>query len=120
MSTITSICRELTALLLLLAVLMLPLNSVARDLSPSATKDSCACQSLFNEPAADANQEQTAPCPGSNTGDCCDSQERGSDAAAAPLLGASRTTISDRQLFHPSAAGFTPEVYLAIVVPPES
>ena len=117
MSTITSICRELTALLLLLAVLMLPLDAVARDLSPTAAKDSCACQSLFNEPAADANKEH---CPGSNTGDCCDSQERGSDAAAAPLLGASWTTISDRQLFHSSAAGFTPEVYLAIVVPPES
>ena len=120
MSTITYICREFTALLLLLALLMLPLDSVARDLSPTGAKDSCACQSLFNESAADANQEQTDPCPGSNTGDCCDSQERSPDAAAAPLQGASRTTISDRQLFHSGAAGFTPEVYPAIVVPPES
>lgn len=105
--------RQLTALLLLAAVLFLPMESMALD--PVPAQDSCVCQLLPGDlPAGDSEEGEQG-----GAGDCCDSEERCSDAVescAARL----HLHIPAARLFYPNTRSFFPKVYLSIFVPPQS
>ncbi|HBG07440.1 MAG: hypothetical protein A2075_07430 [Geobacteraceae bacterium GWC2_58_44] len=109
----------MTAFILLVALLILPLNSLAGDLASEAERGSCACQQLWSECGADGSEERPERHPINGNDGCCDSEERGSDAAMArPVCGS--TLISARQMFRPDTKGYLPKVYLSIFVPPEN
>ncbi|KAF0215399.1 MAG: hypothetical protein FD174_4138 [Geobacteraceae bacterium] len=118
--TAFSLRKQLTVMLLLVAVLLAPLNSFAHDATSGASKDTCACQLLLPDCGTDESGDQPDHYPGNNTGDCCDSEECCPDAAEPPIFCDLRVNISGRQLFHPNINCHIPEVYLAIFVPPEN
>lgn len=112
-------CRRLPALLLLLAVLGLPLHSLALEPMPAPSQDCCICQLGLADAAADDREGNPAPPHGSGADDCCDSEERSLDAAdsiASCLIPA----ISSDRLSRPDTGSYLPRVYLSIFVPPQS
>ena len=119
MLDILSTCRRLPALLLLLAVLILPLNSLARDLTSVPSQDSCACQLVLADSPADNSEGRPDRPHNSAPGDSCDSEERSLDAADT-FVSCLDLVISANRLFHPNTGSYLPMVYLSIFVPPES
>ena len=111
--------RRLSALLLLVTVLILPLDSLAHNLTSGQAQHSCACHSLDADSPADHSDGEPERHHDSGTGDCSDSEEHGHDAAEifpfslAPLVPA-------RPLFHAGSGAYLPKVYLSIFVPPQS
>jgi len=114
-----SFCRQLAAIILLVAVLLAPLNSIAHDLNSGAMKEACACQMLQDDCTHDGNgQPDDCPCAGS--GDCCDHEECCHDSLEQSHDSGFNIYPPPMKLFHPEPARSFPEVYLAIFVPPES
>lgn len=119
MLNFASTCKKLPALLLLAAMLILPLNVFAQGSTLGAVQDSCVCQSqLPDAPAGDSNENREHH-QGVGAGDCCDSEERSSDAAGIhPSV--YTLSIAASLFFHPNPDSYLPKVYLSIFVPPES
>lgn len=113
------LCRQLTAILLLVVVLLAPFNSIAHHYAPGAMQDACACQMPHGD-AVDSNGANTEHCPDNDTGDCCDHEECCSDAIEPPSNANIVVRIPQKQFFSLNNDKKIPEVYLAIIVPPES
>lgn len=117
MLKIAATYRQLTALLLLAAVLILPIESVALDLVPA--QESCVCHVLpVDLPAGDSEEGPQGQHDGS-AGDCCDSEEHRHDVAET-CASCLQPTISANLRFYPNTSNYLPKVYLSIFVPPQS
>jgi hypothetical protein len=116
---IMSLRIKLTALLLLVTVFLVPLNSFAHTMT-SGVVDSppCACQLADCHPDERGGQPENYP--DSNGDDCCDCEGCCPDATEPPVSYNLRINISTYQHFHPYANGLFLEVYLTIFVPPEN
>ena len=112
-----SLGKQLTVVLLLVVVLLVPL--IAHDLTSGASKNTCACQLLLTDCSTDQRQDQSDPFP-ANTDHRCDCQEGGTDTAEPPVAYDMTGGFSSREAFQPSINGHIPDVYLAIFVPPEN
>ena len=112
--------KQLTAFLLLFAVLLAPINSFAHNVTSGAAQDTCAQQFVSTGCGTDDSEKQSDHCPGNNAADHCDSMDCCPDAAEPPFLCVLRVSIPERQLSLSLNNGHLPEVYLAIFVPPES
>jgi hypothetical protein len=115
-----SIRKQLTAILLLVAVLWAPLNSLDHDATSEASKETCACLLWLTDCGSDRSVDQSDHFPGSSADDCSDSEECSPDAAEPAFFCNLRLNNSEKQLSHPNTHGHIPEVYLAIFVPPEN
>jgi hypothetical protein len=114
-----SFCRQLAAIILLVAVLLVPLTSLAHDLDSGVMKDTCACQLLHDGCTPDTSgQSSDGPC--KDSGGCCDHEECCHESAEPPCATVMQVSPSALKLFRPYSAGAIPKVYLAIFVPPES
>jgi hypothetical protein len=113
-------CRQLTAIILLLVTLLAPLNSIAHDYASGAVQDTCICQLLSGDFGEESNDGQPGNNPCNNSGDCCDHEECCPDVMELPCSSEVKRFGSQKKVFHPNIDTFTPEVYLAIFVPPES
>lgn len=109
--------KNLTVILLLVAVLLAPFNSFAPDAASGAATDPCACHLLLTDCCAD---EKGDHCPGNNSGGGCGCEEACADAAEQPLCHELRVHITVRPLSLPSATTHISKVYLTIFVPPQS
>lgn len=109
--------KQLMAFLLAVAVLLVPLHSVAQDVS-SATQGACACQMMAADSNVDSSGQQPDQCP-DDAGCCCDSEECGQEATEPPFACDVKANSSVKQLFSPDSHNHIPTVYLAIFVPPE-
>jgi hypothetical protein len=114
-----SFFRQLTALLLLVTVLLVPLASLAHDLESGAMKAACAGQMLQDEETHDGTGPPVA-CPGAGPGDYCEHEECFEDALEPPCASGLTLYPAPMQVFHLNPARALPKVYLAIFVPPES
>lgn len=122
MLKIVATYRQLTALLLLAAALILPIESVALDLAP--VQESCVCHVLPADlPAGDSEEGPRGQHDGGTgdcgAGDCCDSEEHRHDAAET-CASCLKLHISANLLFYPNTSNYLPKVYLSIFVPPQS
>lgn len=115
-----SFCKQLTALLLLVAVLLVPINSFAHDVTSGAFKDTCACQLLPADCGTDERDAQPDHYPDNGADDCCDSDKGCPDTADSPILCDVKVIFSVKQLFDSTTKSYPPKVFLAIVVPPEN
>jgi hypothetical protein len=113
-------CRQLTAIILLVVTLLAPLNSIAHDYASGAVQDTCFCQLLSGNLGGVSNEGQPENNPCNNSGDCCDHEEFCPDVMELPCSSEVKRVGSQKKLFHRHIDTFTPEVYLAIFVPPES
>lgn len=115
---IMTLRTQLTAVLLLVAVFLAPLNSFAAEGIP-AIQSACDCHLL---PADCGTERGDLPDhkPANTTDDCCDCEEAAADAGELQLVRDMKVNISARQLSRPKTTGHTPTVYLTIFVPPES
>lgn len=111
--------KQMMAFLLVVAVLLVPLNSVAHDVASGTAQDPCVCQMMTTDCRTDEPGKQSGQYPGDNAGDCCDSKECCPDATEPPVAGDVRANISGKQLFHTYANIPIPKVCFAIFVPPE-
>jgi hypothetical protein len=112
--------KELNAFLLILVVLLVPINSFARDVTSVVVQGTCTQQFVSTGCSTDDSEKQSDHCPGNNAADHCDSIDSCPDAAEQPILCVLRVSIPERQLSLSLNNGPLPEVYLAIFVPPES
>jgi hypothetical protein len=112
-----SLRKQLAAFLLLVAVLLAPLSSIAHD-AASAAADTCAC-SLMLDDAGSCTLDRSDGGPEDGGQDCCDCEDHCTQAAELLFFGYLSVYIPDKQLFHPVTQVLIPEVYLAIVVPPQ-
>lgn len=112
--------KNLTVILLLVAVLLAPVNSFALDAAFGAATDPCACHLLLTDCCEDEKGGQQNHCPGNSADGCCDCEEACADAAEQPLYNDLRVNISVRPLSLPSATNHVSKVYLTIFVPPQS
>lgn len=113
--TLTS-CRQLTAFLLLVLVLLAPYNAIAHDL---AMMETYACQVLQGECTNNGNgHSETSPC--NETQESCEHEECGQDSMESPHGTKVNASFSRKHQFPSDAANLLPEVFLAIFVPPES
>lgn len=110
--------KLLTVFVLLAAVLLVPLDSVAHDVKYEATKSSCSCH--LHDFSADEGSSQPDHSPDGQTDDCCDCEGCCPEATEPSLFCGLRITVSVTQFVHLSASSFFPKVYLTIFVPPES
>jgi len=110
--------NNLTALFLLIAVLLAPLNSFAHEVTTGAAKVPCACH--LTDCSTDGKDSQPDNYPGSNGADCCDTEECCPDATEPPASCNLSTYIPVKQHFQPHTNGHFPRVYLTIFVPPEN
>jgi hypothetical protein len=115
-----SICKQLTAILLLVAVLWAPLNSLAHDATSEASKETCDCLLWLTDCGSDRSGEESDQYPGNDAGKSCNSEESFTDAAEPAFFCNLRLNISVNQLSCANTHGHIPEVYLAIFVPPEN
>ena len=113
------IFKQLIALVIVVAVLLVPLHSVAHDVKTGAVQDFCACQLLPNDSSSGGPEEQTDHSPGNNNGDCCDSEDCNQEASEPPAACKSAILFSEKQLFYSDSSRHILSVYLAIFVPPE-
>lgn len=117
---VMSFCRQLAAIILLVAVFLAPLTSTAHSLETGMTEDSCACQMVQNDCHHESNDKQEQddmPC--DSNGDCCD-EECCHDAAEPLSMTVVNSDISILKRFHHYPGLIPPKVYLSIFVPPES
>jgi len=112
--------RQLTAMFLLAVVLLGPLNAIAHDLKSGVIQVSCICQLLSCDFGEEGTDEQPENNPCNNSGDCCDHEECSPDVMEPPCSSEVNRFGSQKKVFHPNIDTFTPDVYLAIFVPPES
>ncbi len=112
--------KYLTVLLLLVAVLLIPLNSFAHEVTSGAATGPSVCCLLLTDCSTDERGEQPDHYPGNNADDCCDCVECCPDATEPAFFCGLRSNISAKQHFHPYTNGHSPEVILAIFVPPQS
>lgn len=112
-----SLHKNLTAFLLLLVLLLGPLNSFAHEPASGASSDTCACQLLMDRSSGESGADHS---PGESSQDCCDSEECCPDGAVPPVLCDLKVNFSAEQLFLPHTKGYTPQLYFAIFVPPQS
>jgi hypothetical protein len=115
-----SLRKQMTVFLLHFALLLVPINTFAHDLTSAAFKDTCACELLATECDTDEMGDQSDHFPGSSADDCSDSEECCPDATEPANFCNLRFNISVNQLSHPNTHGHISEVYLAIFVPPEN
>lgn len=118
MLNFVSTCKKLPALLLLAAMLILPLDVSAQGFTLVGTQDSCVCQSLLPDAPAGESNESPEQHQRAGAEDCCDSEERSSDAAEIHLS-THTLSIAANLFFHPNPDSYLPKVYLSIFVPPE-
>lgn len=111
--------KRLMVFLLVVAVLLVPLHSVAHYVSSAAAQDTCACQLVTADGSVDNSGQQPDQCPGNNAGGCCDGAECGQEATEPPFACDVKINSSLKQLFSPDSHNQIPTVYLAIFVPPE-
>jgi len=107
--------KRLMAFFLVVAVLLVPLHSVAS----AAAQDTCACQMVASDDRVNNSGQQPDQCPGNNAGDCRDSEEYSQEATEAPFSCDVKVNSSVKQLVSPDSQNQIPTVYLAIFVPPE-
>ncbi len=113
-----SFCRQLAVVILLGAVFLTPLTSVAHSFENVMMEDACACHLLQNDCGQESNDNHDEiPC--NTPGDCCD-EDCCHDFAEPPFLHTMITGASSLKRFYPYSTLIPPEVYLAIFVPPES
>lgn len=105
---------------LVVAVLLVPFNSVAHDMASGTTHDSCTSLLMTIDCSVDNSGQQPDQFPFDNSGDCCDSEECGHEATEPPVTGDMSVNPSVKQLFSTYSHSHIPTVYLAIFVPPES
>jgi hypothetical protein len=114
-----SLCRQLTAIIMLIVVLLVSFNSIAHDYPSAATKDTCACKMQHGN-LHGANVEHSEQHPETGTGDSCDLEECCSDDTEPPTHADALIRIPlELQFLLPHDKRIT-QVYLAIFVPPES
>lgn len=116
-----SFCRQLAGILLLVAVLLAPLTSVAHSFENVMMEDACSCHMLQNDCHHESNdnqEEDDMPC--DSNGDCCDHEECCHDSAEPPFMHAIIADASVLKQFYPYPRQIPPKVYLDIFVPPES
>ena len=111
--------KQLVIFLLVVAVLLVPLNSVARYVASGSAQGTCACRIVTIDCSAEDPGELPDHQPGTATGDCCDSEEGCHEATEPPAACDASANISEKQLFHSDPDRYIPTVYLAIFVPPE-
>lgn len=111
--------KQLMAFMLVVAVLLVPLHSVAHDVTSAAAPGNCSCQMVAADANVDNSGQQPDQCPGNNAGDCCDSEECGQEATEPPFACDVKVNSSVKQLFSTDSHNHIPTVYLAIFVPPE-
>lgn len=114
------IFKQLTAVLIVVAVLLVPLHSVAHDVKSGTVQDLCVCQLLPADCSADQPGEQSDHSPGNNSGDCCDSEDCNPEASGPPAACKAVVYSSEKPLFYSDSSSHILPVYLAIFVPPES
>lgn len=111
--------KRLMVFLLVVAVLLVPLHSVAHDVTSAAAQCTCACQVVTADCSMNNSGQQSGQCPGNNAGDCCDSEECGQEATEPPFACDVKVNSSVKQQFSTDYHSHIPTVYLAIFVPPE-
>lgn len=114
------IYKRLMAFLLVVAVLLVPIHSVAHDVTPAAAQGACACKMVTADCSGDNSGQQSDQCPGNNAGDCCDSEECGQETMEPPFACDMKVNSSLKQRLPADTHSHIPTVYLAIFVPPES
>lgn len=114
------IFKQLIAFLIVVAVLLVPLHSVAHDLKSGTLQDLCVCHLLPADGSADRPGELSDHSPGNNSGDCCDSEDCNPEASGPPAACKTVVQPSGKQLFYSDSSYHIHPVYLAIFVPPES
>jgi hypothetical protein len=115
-----SLRKKLTVFLLLFALLLMPFNTFAHDVTSAASKDTCACELLPTECDTGETSDLSDHFPGNSGDDCSDSEECCPDAAEPAFFCNLRLNISVNQLSQSNTHAHIPEVYLAIFVPPEN
>ena len=115
-----SLRQQLISLLLVVAVLLVPLNSFAHHLKDGAAKDICACQLTLTDCGSDDRGDQPIHDPGNGASDCCDGEGCCQDAAEPPFSCGLSGNVLQVQSFQFAIPRKIPDVYLAIFVPPES
>ena len=116
----TLFSRHLAVIMLLAAMLIALLNSVAHSIEIVMLEEACACHILQNDchHGSSHNQEDKMPC--DSNGDCCDHEECSHDAAEPPSMRAISAGAALLKQFYPYSNQIPPGVYLDIFVPPES
>ena len=111
--------KKIVSFLLLAAVLLLPLGSLAQAFALEA-KEHCACAALSADAALPGDSgEEPAPA-SSGCGDCCEGEEAEPELAEVSLRQPFAGNIPTSTVYHNTLTGFIPDVYLSIFVPPES
>lgn len=111
--------KQLMVFLLVVAVFLAPLYSVAHDITSVAAPGACACQTVTTGGSLDNSGQHPEQCPGNDAGDCCDSEECGQEATELLSTCDVNVIYSVKQLFSTDSHNHIPAVYLAIFVPPE-
>ena len=112
--------KQFVLFLLVVAVLLVPLNSVAHYVASASVHGTSVCQMVTIGCSAEDAGELPDYHPGAaTTGDCCDSEEDCQEATELPAACDARATISEKQLYHSDPNSYITTVYLAIFVPPE-
>lgn len=117
---INTLRRQLIAVVLLVAVLLLPLNSISHEMPSGVSQERHACQLMLIDFSTDEEEKQSNHFPGNNADSSCECGECCPDATEPPDTYDMRLTFSARQLFRPNTAARIPEVYIAIFVPPQN
>lgn len=112
--------KQLKLFLLVVAVLLVPLNSFAHHLEYGAAKESCACQLTLTDCGSDESGDRPTHDPGNDASDCCYGEGCCQDAAEAPFSCALSGNVFQMQGFRFAIPRKIPDVYLAIFVPPEN
>lgn len=116
----TLTARKLVSLLLLIAVLILPLGSLAQAYAASQSAEDCLCALVPDAGAPGESGQEPAPATDNGCGDCGEGEESGSELAEVRPARTSLLNLSAAQRYLNSPPGFVPNVYLSIFVPPES
>lgn len=116
----TLTAKKLVSLLLLTAVLILPLGSLAQAFAPDLAGLHCGCALLSDAAAPGESGQQPGPATDNGCGDCGEGEESGSELADLRSAQPSIVNLSAAQRFLTPPPGFVPQVYLSIFVPPES
>jgi len=106
------ILKRLMPFLLVVAILLVPLHSVAHYITSGTAQGTCVC-------AADDSGQQSDQYPCDNSSDCCDSEECDQDATEPPIASVVEVNSSVNQMFSTDSHSHIPTVYLAIFVPPQ-
>lgn len=110
--------RQLAAILLLVAVFLVPLTSAAHSLDTVMIEDTCVCH-LLQDDSGHENSGNHGEMPCDSTDDCCD-EDCCHNVAEPPFMHAMIIGASIVKKFYQYSVQIPPEVYLAIFVPPES